>query len=354
MVAAMIIVTGRITMIKQSVCDAALDVRRWCELSFNELRAMGEYTAQVGGGGYTLIKANAPYRLPILGVAHIDSFGLKQGGGKIHDTLVCQLDADVRGMSLDDRLGVWALLRGLPSQLCVRGGGVPYDVLLTENEEAGASTADDFYKARGLAGYGWAFMFDRMGSDCVRYSFDDPAWVAALRGEGWSVGTGSYSCVSEFSAGPVCAVNFGIGYTGQHTSACHVDMRVALWNIQRVAHFVRRYGRTEFAHVDDGGGRNWDYGRWDWSDYGPARARVTGENKQRADVVLPVVVPSVGGVGHWAQVEPGAGDDTAWEREFARHCDNEAALNGDDGWLYDDSKGDFAGVSRRKRGRGGR
>src|SRR5687767_14937641 len=59
---------------------------------------------------------------------------------------------------LDDRLGVWVILDVLPAI------GVQVDVLLTDSEEVGASTAGYFIPKKD---YNWVFSFDRAGMDVV-------------------------------------------------------------------------------------------------------------------------------------------------------------------------------------------
>ena len=59
---------------------------------------------------------------------------------------------------LDDRLGIYVIMDILPRF------GIKPDILLTEGEESGKSTADHFITTKK---YNWAFSFDRMGTDVV-------------------------------------------------------------------------------------------------------------------------------------------------------------------------------------------
>ncbi len=236
------------------------------------LRGLGVYRGDSLGGGYTLIESSAPahLRLPLLGVAHLDYVAAHIKGGTVGNSVRCVGGGRVVGSALDDRLGVWGLRVGLPDALAGgrKGASVPYDILLTEDEESGSSTARDFYRDGRLSGYKWVFSLDRAGADCAYYGFTDRAWLAALRADGWDTSVGSYSCIGEFELGKVCGINFGVGYYGQHTADCYCEYDNVRWQLQRVAHFIKRWGRTEFSHVPV-------VNKWgDWSGgYGAARDR---------------------------------------------------------------------------------
>ena len=307
--------------------DWAGAVGRYCLGSLESLRALGVYTARDSKSGYTLIKSGVKNPIPVLAVAHLDCVA-------VGDLFPAWAGGVLRSSCLDDRLGVWALLEGLPRLL--GGGAVPFDVLLTECEESGNSTAGAFVESGAAAGYNWAFMLDRAGADAVHYGLTSAAFNAALVGDGWAVGYGSYSCVAEFAESGACVVNFGAGYLGQHTAVCSAAYDVVQWQIQRVARFVRRYGRVSFSRAADWGGRV-------AGGYWQRRADVVGQSSfgggwSSAPAAAPVAVKSVKPLYDYGV------DDGYWDAEYLRHCDNESSLYG-----WDDVPMIAAGRKGRRR-----
>lgn len=148
---------------------------------------------------------------------------------------------------LDDRLGVWAICRKLPSML---KNGRDYDILLTTGEEDGLSTASAFFDDVGTDKYNWVFELDRRGTDAVHYGYTEPDWLKVLQDDGWDMKRGSVSDIVEFEDGEVSGVNFGIGYTGEHTTACNVIVRQLEIQLTRIASFYTAYNRVKFPHYD--------------------------------------------------------------------------------------------------------
>lgn len=148
---------------------------------------------------------------------------------------------------LDDRLGVWAICRKLPSLL---KNGRDYDILLTTGEEDGLSTASAFYDRVGLDQYNWVFELDRRGCDAVHYGFTEPEWLAALHNDGWDMKKGSFSDIVEFEDGDISAVNFGIAYAGEHSNSCHVDVRKLEIQLMRIASFYTAHSRIKYHHYN--------------------------------------------------------------------------------------------------------
>jgi hypothetical protein len=116
----------------------------------------------------------------VLGVAHLDT--VLPGTQFAHDgdRVFCP--------SLDDRLGVYMLSELLPLL------GVKFDLLLTDGEERGCSTARWFVPPRR---YNWMFSFDRAGTDVVLYQYYSPANRRLLHRAGFRVGVGSYSDIAQ-------------------------------------------------------------------------------------------------------------------------------------------------------------
>jgi hypothetical protein len=78
----------------------------------------------------------------------------------------------VFNVKLDDRLGVYTCL-------IICGRGLKFDVLLTEDEEIGQSTASFSETNKD---YNWMFQFDRQGVQTVMYQYETPGVVEMLQG----------------------------------------------------------------------------------------------------------------------------------------------------------------------------
>jgi hypothetical protein len=167
----------------------------------------------------------------ILGVAHLDT--VLSATPHLENSLVMT-------PTLDDRLGVWVLLHLLPSL-----GFNDYDILLTDNEERGASTAADFCGKE--YGYNWIFEFDRQGTDAVTYHYTDRPWLTALE-ETFTLGQGSYSDIADLAAG-VCGVNVGVGYHRQHSYSCYANLQHTIAQTKLFVEFAKRYYDAKFTHT---------------------------------------------------------------------------------------------------------
>lgn len=133
---------------------------------------------------------------------------------------------------LDDRLGAWVLLELLPSL------GVATDVLLTDSEEVGQSTAQ-YFAEKCSQEYNWIYSFDRAGSDVVCYTYETPELVELLEEVGFAVGHGSYSDICYLTSLGVSGANFGTGYHSQHTPHCYADLLETINSAKRFQHFYR-------------------------------------------------------------------------------------------------------------------
>lgn len=167
----------------------------------------------------------------ILGVAHCDyvGCGLKhfaQRGNKVYST------------RLDDRLGVHLLLDQLPKM------GIRFDVLLTDDEEIGQSTASEFVAPSGKR-YNWIFQFDRRGTDCVTYDFDGmiPHVEKYFRH-----GRGTFSDICQLEHLGCGGMNIGTGYYHEHTSRSFADLGETYQQCKRFAKFFAEYQGTHIPH----------------------------------------------------------------------------------------------------------
>lgn len=177
-------------------------------------------------GPFYFLEGRGNERLPILGIAHLDC---------VMYTKARVRDGVVYSPTLDDRLGVWILLKYfLP---------LGVDILLTTGEEKCNSTA---YWFRPDRDYNWIFGLDRAGIDCVIYQYYNEQFMCALNGSGWELGEGTFSDISFMQSLGIMAVNFGIGYYFEHTEGCYAEINVIRQQIQKVVRFVRMYHSVSF------------------------------------------------------------------------------------------------------------
>ena len=183
---------------------------------------------------------------------------------------------------LDDRLGIYVIMEILPRL------GIKPDILLTEGEESGRSTAEYFLTERK---YNWVFSFDRMGTDVVCYQYEDEPTKSLLKESGFEVGIGSFSDISSLSQLGCKAFNFGVGYWGQHSLMSYVEIDDTKWMIMLFKAFWDKMRDTYLPHditmeksVYGSWGGYYDRGDWrrwanhgDYSTYG-GRKVYTGED----------------------------------------------------------------------------
>jgi hypothetical protein len=200
----------------------AREIAAVCQMSRAEIMEQMDHVYHLSEDLYLGFKSAKHGEAKILAVAHIDYIGT----GKVY----CASRKRVRSSALDDRLGVWFALN------IERLTGIPVDIVLTDGEESGRSTADrvpDSY----LNTYNWIVEFDREGLTPVYYGYsemEDPL-TEAFGSTTW----GTYSDISEWETEiTVGAYNHGVGYKLQHTEFCQVritDVRRSLSN------FVKMY-----------------------------------------------------------------------------------------------------------------
>lgn len=175
----------------------------------------------------------------ILAVAHTDV----QGTG----ITAPQLSYDrklVKARQLDDRLGVWLLLHYLPTVL---PKDQPYDILLTDNEERGRSTAMYFNQPEGKQ-YNWIFEFDRRGTDVVMYDYETPELKNLLKAYGFEVGVGSYTDICMLSHLNCAGFNFGTAYHNEHSNDCWADFSKLFEQVNRFIPFYSEWYNKRFKH----------------------------------------------------------------------------------------------------------
>lgn len=189
-------------------------LKQTCDAPIEAFRALGDYQS-TPDGQLVWIDNGAD----TLGVAHLD--------------YVLRAPASIRGHKvycpqLDDRLGAWVLLFLLPEL------GVNCDILLTDNEEIGRSTARYF---QSPVDYNWMFEFDRRGTDTVLYDYDSRENRELLEGAGFDVGFGSFSDICYLDHLGITGFNIGTGYYREHSRECWGNLIETLSQAHKFAEF---------------------------------------------------------------------------------------------------------------------
>lgn len=240
-----------------------------CQMNKRSFRKLGRVTHTSDQMDYIHIDRGAK----VLGVAHLDVVR------NMRDVNYFTLNGrrGIMSGALDDRLGVYILLHLLPKL------GVECDVLLTDGEEVGKSTAQHFQLPEGKE-YNWLFSFDRRGTDVVMYDYDCKHLDDKLAAVGLKSSIGSFSDISSMEHLKVKAFNVGTGYHDEHTDMCHAYFDDVISQANRFAEFWRLHHKSKMEHepmekwsarVGGGyrnsyGGYEFDYDRWPAADGKPA------------------------------------------------------------------------------------
>ncbi len=169
-----------------------------------DFKKYGEVT-ETENGIYIFIDNGAN----VLAVAHLDTV---QNSGHYYTLQSDDEEEIIHNAQMDDRLGAYIIMYVLPRL------GVKADILLTENEETGRSTAQHFISKKP---YNWIFEFDRAGTDAVLYQYEDEETRKLLEEHGIHVGKGSYSDIADMDNLGVKAINFGTGAYESHNPKSH-------------------------------------------------------------------------------------------------------------------------------------
>lgn len=184
----------------------------------------------------------------ILAVAHCDFVE----NGQHFDYAELEKETLIFSPMLDDRLGVYTILDLLPRM------GVTTDILLTDNEETGRSTASDFIASKQ---YNWIVSFDRRGVDAVVYDYDEMHEAVKKH---FCSGIGTFSDISNLEHCKAGAFNVGIGYHGEHTSRCFASTSEYFEQIARFLNFWDEFKDVSFSHEPAAYPTYPDTGYW-WS-----------------------------------------------------------------------------------------
>ena len=169
----------------------------------------------------------------VLLVAHIDTVckpewrGIK--GGTIY------------AAGLDDRLGVWLAFELLHARSDV-------DVLITDEEERGTSTAE-LVLAEDLAGYNCIIGLDRAGVDFVDYGLSCNDLIDVFRDYG-PFGQGSFSDICSLFDPPCSCINVGVGYELAHSPQSYAKLCSVQFAFNRMMDFLDNWSDTFFPPPD--------------------------------------------------------------------------------------------------------
>lgn len=169
----------------------------------------------------------------VLAVAHLDSVQ------KSKHFRVREKKGIVYSPQLDDRAGVYTILDLLPSL------GVETDILLTDLEEVGQSTAKRFQTTKE---YNWIFSFDRREDDVVGYGFDDKEWREIVKAAGFRAASGSVSDIAYMEELGCKGFNFGVGYKDEHSVGASLSVKQLRKQVTKFVDFWKANKDTKFAH----------------------------------------------------------------------------------------------------------
>ena len=210
------------------------EMRKVCSSKPSQLAKKYGLEEQKTPGGSAWFKDNGA---SVLAIAHLDS---RQPF--LHfDVARLKPDTLIYCPTLDDRLGAYIILDWL------QAADIKVDILLTDHEEKGRSTAGDFQFPAGKK-YNWMFSFDRMGTDVVMYNYRDSLTASMLEKHGWKVGYGSYSCISELEDLGIKGFNFGTGYYNYHSEYAYASRNDIIANLRRFQNFYNEYVDVELPH----------------------------------------------------------------------------------------------------------
>lgn len=169
----------------------------------------------------------------------------------------------VRAGQLDDRLGLYIIAHHLQHYT-----DIPYDILLTDSEEIGKSTAKDFLANKE---YNWMFSFDREGTDVVLYKYEGDELKNRLEMFGFDIGCGSFSDISYLGHLNIKGMNIGTAYYKSHTLDSYADLDEMDINVQKFSNFLERFHNTKMYHdasMDAMPKYQYKYlDMWDYDDY---------------------------------------------------------------------------------------
>ena len=220
-------------------------LKQYCLSPIEAFKSVGEVTETKDG---IYIYRNNP-KAKILAVAHLDSVVNLEHFYLIKD----EWDTIILNGQLDDRLGVYILMELLP-QL-----GIEFDLLLTEGEEKGHSTARYFEPPKD---YNWMFSFDRRLDDVVLYNYEDSGICGDLESAKFRIGHGSFSDICFLEHLGIRGFNVGTGYDMEHTPLHNASTRMILSQVNKFKTFYDGYQNQKYAYSPLPAQVKYSYAQW--------------------------------------------------------------------------------------------
>jgi hypothetical protein len=114
------------------------------------------------------------------------------------------------------------------------------DLLLTDNEETGKSTAQ-YHTCKN---YNWIAEFDRCGTDAVTYELDNKKFLNQLK-KHFKIGIGSFSDIAFLNT-DACCVNIGIGFYDAHSQYSFFEPKIFQSQIVKFMKFYNENKNKKF------------------------------------------------------------------------------------------------------------
>ncbi len=202
-----------------------IDLAELKSISSMGIHEFAEYgdVVETRDGIYIFQNNNAP----ILAVAHLDTVIQEFGWEVINN------GKTLKNPQLDDRLGAYIIL------CLLKKHGINYDILLTENEEIGRSTASHFRAPRK---YNWMFEIDRFGDDVAMYKYYCQEYVKLLNENGWGrVSRGSNTDINHLGHLDITGFNFACAYSNNHSKQAKLDIVLLDSILDKLIPFLAKY-----------------------------------------------------------------------------------------------------------------
>jgi hypothetical protein len=212
------------------------DLKRVCEMhesEFGDAYEMDTYVIKdvPEGDNFFYFKNNESN---ILAVAHLDT--VMPHERRTANFVNTAAGPVVYSGALDDRLGAYTILELMPKL------GLNFDILLTVGEEKGASTAQYFDSADVHdRQYNWMIEFDRGGTDCVMYQYEDLDLRNRVKDSGATPAHGIFSDISYLDHLEIKGVNWGVGYRDYHGPRSHAYLE-DYWTM--IGHFLNFHAQN--------------------------------------------------------------------------------------------------------------
>ena len=186
--------------------------------------------------GFLYAKGN----IPILLVAHMDTFFSILPNEIVYDEKNDMIYSDNGALGGDDRCGVYAIMNILEKYK-------PH-VLFTDDEEIGGLGAREAVRKIEKPDVKYIIEFDRKGSnDCVFYDCDNSRFIKYIQSFGFKLDFGSFSDICILSdAWKIASVNLSSGYYNEHTFNEYIKFNELTNNINRVKHMLDNVNRVKY------------------------------------------------------------------------------------------------------------